>query len=50
MRYTKPTILRTANAASGIKSITSNKGNPQVMDNPNDLSSFGSTAGYEADE
>jgi hypothetical protein len=50
MHYTKPTILRTAKAASAIQSISSNKANPQVMDNPNDLSSFGSTAGYEADE
>jgi hypothetical protein len=50
MRYTKPAVLRTVDAASGIKSISSNKANPQVMDNPNDLSSFGSTAGYEADE
>jgi hypothetical protein len=50
MRYTKPAVLQTVGAASGIKSISSNKANPQVMDNPNDLSSFGSTAGYEADE
>jgi hypothetical protein len=50
MRYTKPAVLRTVDARSGIKSITSNKANPQVLDNPNDLSSLGSTAGYEADE
>ena len=50
MRYTKPTILRTTKAGSAIQSIASNKANPQVQDNPNDLSSFGSTPGYEADE
>lgn len=50
MRYTQPTILNSCKATLHVKSIASNKADPRVPDNPNDLNSLGTSSAYEADE
>ena len=47
MKYTRPMITSTRNVMLAVKSMDSNKTDPQVIDGP---ASLGSTAGYEADE
>lgn len=46
-RYERPLITSTRKAFTEVKSMNSNKNDPQVIDGP---STLGSSAGYEADE
>ncbi len=45
--YERPLVTSTRNVFTEVKSMNSNKNDPQVIDGP---SSLGSNAGYEADE
>ena len=49
MKYLRPTITSTRRIMQEVKSITSNKADPRVIDNPA-TQTLGSSAGYEADE